>query len=505
MPRPGFALQVDEKTPRLLRLSGADVDTERFALGTRVLYPAGASASANPVGLIDSALASPLEAPPLHRLAASSKLTIVVAADEVVQPRMQLDVRRTMVERVLEVAARCGVADVRILIGPGLRRGWGELEIPRVLGDRVAISFLPEGLITNHDITAANLVEVARVDGHPVRVHPRVADSDLMVVVGVHASHRRSNPVSVGIVDVDTINRLHGPDAAPGAEERVTAAITAAVPTFQLTAVLGQPLMGPGLSFLNAREWEWRLPEQLAFAGARQILGLVPRRGAQRLFGHPPADYSILDIIAGHPGRVHRDAGRVWQAAHQVEVPGSSDVLVTSVWGPEFDLGNPVGSPIAAAHHAVVERAGSHLETPLLRDSGVLLAFHPLVPNFPQRDRAAAADFFARVLSDTLSVEEIRTAHETATMQDPWYLDLYRRQLADHPLQVLHDWYRIARATARFKDVIWIGGNRRTAALLGHRAASSLADGLEIASSHVGNQPTMTYLRSPGRLVGRVT
>lgn len=505
MPRPGFVLEVDERTPRLLRLSGSDVGTEGFALGTRVLYAPDASPSANPVGLIDAALASPVEAPPLATLKASSTLTIVVAADEVVQPRMRFDVRRTMVERVLEVAARNGVADVRIVIGSGVRKGWGELEIPRHLGDRVTTSFLPDGLITNHDITADDLVEVAHVDGHPVRVNPRVAESDLVVVVGVLHGHRQTSPIAVGVVDVDTINRLQGPDAAPGADERVATAITSAVPTFSLMAVLGQPLMGSTLSFLNRREWEWRLPEQFAFSGARQLLGLVPRQGAQRLFGHPPADYAILDVVGGRPDRVHQEAGEVWRAANQLDVSGESDLLVTSVWGPEFDLGSPVGSPIAAAHHATVERAGSHLERPLVRDSGVLLAFHPLVPSFPQRHRAAAADFFARVIPETLSVDEIRARHETATMHDPWYLDLYRRQLADHPLRVLHDWYRIARATARLADVIWIGGDRRTAALLGHRSASTLADALEIASTHVGDQPTMTYLRSPGRLLGRVT
>ena len=289
------------------------------------------------------------------------------------------------------------------------------------------------------------------------------------------------------------------------AADRVADALSAAVPSFLLVAVLGQPLMGSALSFLNRREWEWRLPEQLAFAGARQLLGALPQRGAQRLFGQPAGDYPVLDVIGGRADRVHQEAGEVWRAAHQLDVAGPADVLVTSVWGPEFDLGNPTGSPIAAAHHAIVERAGSHLKNPLLRDGGVLLAFHPLAPTFPQRDRAAAADFFARVIPETLDVEEIRARHEASTISDPWYLDLYRRHLADHPLHVLHDWYRLAGAAQRFTDIIWIGGDRRTAALLGHRAASSLPDALEIASTHVGNDPTMTYMRSPGRLLGRVS
>ena len=52
--------------------------------------------------------------------------------------------------------------------------------------------------------------------------------------------------------------------------------------------------------------------------------------------------------------------------------------------------------------------------------------------------------------------------------------------------------------------MIWVGGDRRSAALLGHRAATTYADALEIASSSVGRTPGITVLRGPGLALGDV-
>ena len=87
-------------------------------------------------------------------------------------------------------------------------------------------------------------------------------------------------------------------------------------------------------------------------------------------------------------------------------------------------------------------------------------------------------------------------------MVDPWYLKLYREHMADHPLRVFHDWYRLRRAGERLSDVIWVGADRRVAAIMGHRAASTFADALEIASNSVGSFPSITHLHGPGHVLG---
>lgn len=505
MSRPGFVLEVDDRTPPLMTLSGARLRLERFGVGTDVVYPADAVPSANPVGLIESALAAPLDAEPLvDQLSKGVKLTIVVIDCDQPLPRPQFDVRRTLVERVLEAAARKGVDDVEIVIANGLRRRWAAANVTEVLGDRVATSFLPDGLVNSHDVTSDDLVTIGEVDGHPVKLNRRVAESDLVVSVGVRADFTANCPFVAGLADVDTINRMHGFGSTDERRLAIRNLVNEKVNTFALIGVLGQPLLAPNLRFVSKREWEWGLADRLNFATSRQVVAALPRQGAQLLHGNPLADYPVVDVMGGSFRRAYDEARLVWQAANAIEIKSQADVLVTSVWGASVDEGDAVGSPISAAHHALVTSAGSHTGRPFVREGGALIAFHPVRNRFSNRRQSAAADFFAKVLPETTDAREIAATAEPRAIQDGWYLDLYRKQFADHPLHTFHRWYAIAEATTHFKDVIWVGGDRRSAALMGHRAATTYADALEIASGNVGTAPSITVLHGPGSVLGEV-
>ncbi|CAL8969702.1 hypothetical protein TESS_TESS_01972 [Tessaracoccus sp. O5.2] len=505
MSRPGFVLEVDDKTPPLLTMAGSDLRLERFGLGTSVVYPADAVASTDPVGLIDAALTAPAGTDPLAaQLKPETRLTVVVVDTDRPLPRPDFDVRRALVERVLETAARAGVDDVEIVIATGLRQQWNAARITEVLGDRVATSFLPDSLVSSHDVTSADLVAVGDADGHPVRLNRRVAESDLVVLVSARTDAASDCPMVAGLTDVETLSRMGGVDRDDAFCGRVEAVVHEAVTTFALVAVLGQPLLGRPLRFASKREWEWTLADRLAFAGSRQIVAALPRQGAQLLHGNPRADYAVVDVLGGEYRRVFADSRLVWRAANAVEIGAQADVLVTSVWGASIDEGDPVGSPLSAAHHALVTRAGAHLGTSAVRDGGAVIAFHPLRRRFSNRRQSAAADFFATVLAATTDPAEIAATYEARAIDDEWYLDLYRKQFAEHPLRVFHEWYATARAAARLSDVIWVGGDRRSAALLGHRAASTYADALEIASNSVGAAPAITVLHGPGLTLGDV-
>ena len=52
--------------------------------------------------------------------------------------------------------------------------------------------------------------------------------------------------------------------------------------------------------------------------------------------------------------------------------------------------------------------------------------------------------------------------------------------------------------------MIWVGGDRRAAARLGFRAATTLQDALEMASGTVGTSPSITYLHNPPHLLADV-
>ena len=66
MPRPGFVLEVDERTPPLLVHQGEGFRLQRFPLGSRVVYPPDSLPGIKDVNAaIRHALLNPIDAEPL--------------------------------------------------------------------------------------------------------------------------------------------------------------------------------------------------------------------------------------------------------------------------------------------------------------------------------------------------------------------------------------------------------------------------------------------------------
>src|SRR5437763_12439663 len=112
MPRPGFVLEVDERTPPLLVHEGEGFRLQSFPLGTRVVYPPDSLPAVRDVtGSIREALTNPLGSEPLPEiLQPGMRLTIAVDDISLPLPPMRTpDIRGRVIEQVLEVAARRGV------------------------------------------------------------------------------------------------------------------------------------------------------------------------------------------------------------------------------------------------------------------------------------------------------------------------------------------------------------------------------------------------------------
>ena len=154
MARPGFVLEVDERTPPLLVPDGDGFRLERFPLGTRVIYPAESLAAVTDLGeAINAALDHPLDSAGLDaRLRPGMRLTIAFDDIGTPSPRMRRpDLRGAIIEAVLTRAARAGVDDVELVAANGLNRRMTAAELQHLLGERVFRSFAGDGLLTNHD------------------------------------------------------------------------------------------------------------------------------------------------------------------------------------------------------------------------------------------------------------------------------------------------------------------------------------------------------------------
>src|SRR5688572_3353653 len=154
MSRPGFVLEVDDRTPPLLVHNGEGFLLERFPLGTRVVYPPEALPPVRDVEeAIQNALLHPLESEPLPELLRAG-MRLTIAFDDIslpLPPMKKPDIRQRIIECVLDMAAEAGVDDVHIIAALALHRRMTEAELRHAVGDRVYDAFAPRGLLYNHD------------------------------------------------------------------------------------------------------------------------------------------------------------------------------------------------------------------------------------------------------------------------------------------------------------------------------------------------------------------
>src|ERR671920_1131876 len=123
--REACVVEVHENSPPTLFHSGETFRLERLPVGSRIVYPPPPLK-----GLIDvdaaiaAALDSPLGMDPLDALL-SPGMKLTIAFDDISYPLSPLktpDIRGRVIEHVLEIVARAGVDDVKLIVANSLHR-----------------------------------------------------------------------------------------------------------------------------------------------------------------------------------------------------------------------------------------------------------------------------------------------------------------------------------------------------------------------------------------------
>lgn len=511
MARPGFVLEVDARTPPLVVPDGARVRLERFPLGTSVVYPAESlPAIADVAEAIDTALDFPLDSAPLQdRLHPGMRL--VIAFDDITTPVPQMarpDIRGRIVEAVLRRAAAAGVDDVLLVGARGLHRRMTESELLHLLGERVFRSFFADGKLVNSDAEdSEQLSRVGATDDGDLRMSSAAAGADLLVFV--HLAGQTGNGTAAvvrGLGSTATVAQLAAP-AEPGAarsQAEIERQVSAAVDIFSVEAVLDNAAYSSPLEFLGKREWEWSLKDQAVRFAVRRGLAMTSVKARQRIGNAARARYAPIQIAAGSPSAVALASQERVAAQRVVEVPGQSDVAILGVPPATPDSVDSVTNPILAAWSALGATFAAYTQRPVVRPGGALILYHPMTPNFSSLHHPSSVDFFADVLPTTTDAVQISEKFEEKYATDPWYRHLFQTSYAFHGVHPCHLWYAMEPARRHCGDIIWVGGHRATVERLGFRAASTLADALEIVSSTVGRSPSIRYLHNTAQLVADV-
>ncbi|MFG1854185.1 lactate racemase domain-containing protein [Actinomadura geliboluensis] len=517
MSRPGLVLEVDERTPPLLVHEGEGFRLERFPLGTRVVYPPDSLPGVRDLtGRIRDALLHPLGSEPLPELLrAGMRLTIVFDDLSLPLPPMRApDVRQRVIEQVLELAAAAGVDDVELIAANALHRRMTPAEIRHIVGERVFASFWPDRL-RNHDAEdPENLVALGQTrHGEDVEINRRAAESDLIVYVNINlvAMNGGAKSVAVGLASYKSLRHHHNvhtlrhsrsfndpPNSAMHhSYGRMHSLLSESVRVFHIEATLNNDQFPSPFGFLNRREWEWTLRDQATFLAAKRANDLAPAGARRRLWQNLRAPYQVTSVQAGATDEVH---SRTLAAVHRqqlTEVQGQSDVLMLGLpYLSPYNV-NSVMNPILVACLGLGYYFNMYRGRPLVREGGALIMYHPMPAEFHSLHHPSYIDFYDEVLTQTTDPATIETKYEEQYATDPWYVHLYRNSYAYHGVHPFYMWYWGAHAREHLGDVICVGADRKVAARLGFRAATTLADALEMAGETVGHSPSLTYLHTP--------
>ena len=279
MARPGFVLEVDDRTPPLIVPNGDGFQLEKFPLGTRVIYPAESLPALVELDeAISGALDRPVGSEPLSELLKPG-MKLTIAFDDITVPTPKLrkpDLRGKIIEAVLTRAAKAGVDDVALVAANGLHRRMTASELQHLLGERVFRSFYADGLLTNHDAEDTdNLTRIGETEAGEIKINSRAAQADLLIFVHLVTTARSggASGIAAGLGSAATIAQLSGIAgllSGGAAAKAVGEQVGSAIKIFQVEAVLDNDVFSPSLEFLGKREWEWNLREQATWLGVRR-------------------------------------------------------------------------------------------------------------------------------------------------------------------------------------------------------------------------------------------
>jgi len=526
-PRPGFVLDVDSSTPPTLFWHGERFTLEKLPEGSRVIYaPEPMEPLSDPQAAIRHALTHPEgdQDPLPAQLFAGMRLTIALDDISLPLPPMERpDIRQMVIEQVLDLAAEAGVDDVELMVALALHRRMTEPELRHAVGDRIYDAFAPNGLLTQHDAEDPdNLVHLGMTDhGEDVEINRRAAESDLLVYVNINlvAMDGGHKSVATGLASYKSLRHHHNPATMRKSKSfmdqhkselhtanwRMGRLIRdAGVKVFQIETTLNTDTFPDGFKFLQKREWEWKAKDRLSYLAASKALDRVPARYARQVFHSVKAPHRMTSVQAGEVEAVHAiTTADVWEQ-QGVVVEGQTDIMTMGLpYISPYNV-NSILNPILVACLGLGYFFNLYRNKPLVREGGVLIMTHPTPWEFNPVHHPSYIDFFEQVLSETTDPNVMSEQFEEGFATDPWYIHLYRTGHAYHGVHPFYMWYWCAHALEHLGAVIIVGGDPKSVHRLGFRAASTMADALEMARDVVGPSPTLTHLHTPPILMADV-
>jgi lactate racemase-like protein len=452
---------------------------------------------------VRDALRFPLAGEPLEALVPRSRgrATIVVEPPAFPLPGTERDPRQEAVAAAVEELERLGIASgyQTLLVAGGFARRAGHDQLASLVSPEFARRF--HGHVEVHDVERDDLVELPATASTPLRVHPALVETDVVVLVTAAETVLHGGPAAlVGAAGREALRSagawsLLETSASQGWRTAVALerALVGRVPLIGASLVLNHPRTGGA-----ARGYPYDVDalERIAGSPLRHLYGVLPGAVRAAILRSLPLERSVAAAFAGPPSVAHAEA-----LLRGVELRGATlaaelDALCIGIPRTTPTLPRERPNPLLVAYLGLGIALRLWRDGFPLRAGGTAVLLSRFQRRFAHPTQQPYRAFFAAARSGP--EPEALTRAEQAAGTDERALAEYRAGRTVHPLQPFADWSGCGPALSRVGDVLVAGCRDATAArALGFVPTHGIGAALTMVRGWTDRPPRVGFLLAP--------
>lgn len=451
---------------------------------------------------VRDALRFPLAGEPLDALIPRSggRATIVVEPPALPLPGTERDPRQEAIAAAVDELERLGIPSgyQTLLVAGGLGRRAGHEQLSSLVSPDFARRF--HGHVEVHDVERDDLVEIGTAGPSPLRVHPAVVETDVVIVVTAAETVLHGGPAALlGVSGRDTLRSggawsLLETTASQGwrialALER---ALAARVPVVGASLVLNHARPGGAA---RGYPYDAAALERIASSPLRYAFRALPGAVRASILRALPLERTAAAAFAGPPSVAHAEALLRGVELRGATLDGELDAICIAVPRTTPFVPRERPNPLLAAYLGLGLALRLWRNAFPVREGGTAILLSRFQRRFAHPTQQPYRAFFAATRNGP---HESAIVAAERTVADERAINAYRAGRTVHPLQPFSDWSACAPALARLGHVL-VAGCRDAAAArsLGFVPTHGLGPALTMARGWTDRPPRIGYLLAP--------
>jgi hypothetical protein len=476
------------------------VTTEADAVTVRPPPPGDGVADVR--AAVRDALRFPLAGEPLEALVPRSggRATIVVEPPGLPLPGTERDPRQEAIAAAVEELERLGIPSgyQTLLVAGGLGRRAGQEQLASLVSPDFARRF--HGHVEVHDVERDDLVDIGTAGAVPLRIHPAVLQTDVVIVVTAAETVLHGGPAALLAASDRALLRSAGAwslvetTAAQGWRNALALerALAARVPVIGASLVLNHARPA---GFARGYPYDQASLDRIAGSPLRHVFSALPGALRASILRGLPLERTAAAAFAGPPSVAHAEALLRGVELRGATLEGELDAICIGIPRTTPQLPRERPNPLLASYLALGLALRLWRDSFPVRDGGTAILLSRFQRRFAHPTQQPYRAFFAATRNGP-HTEAIEEAEDSVV--DGRAIDAYRAGRTVHPLQPFCDWSACAPALARLGHVLVAGCRDATAARsLGFVPTHGLGAALTMARGWADRAPRIGLLLSP--------